>query len=179
MTAYGISAFVAHRDIEPTKEWQSEIELALNTADALCALLHPAFHESKWTDQEVGFAMGRQLLIIPVRLGIDPYGFIGKSQALNGTGKTALSLAHEIFQVLSTHKQTAERLAEAVVARFEGAESYRSAKEAVALLEGLPSLRPSLRARLEGASANNVQVREAFGVPERIAALVSRLSGTA
>ena len=53
----GISAFVAHNDIEPTKEWQAEIELALKTCESLVALLHPEFHKSNWTDQEIGFTM--------------------------------------------------------------------------------------------------------------------------
>ncbi len=39
---YSIDAFVAHDDIEPTKEWQLEIERALWTADALAALLTTA-----------------------------------------------------------------------------------------------------------------------------------------
>jgi hypothetical protein len=59
LLAYGISGFVAHSDIEPTMEWQDQIETALSTCDALVALLHDKFHESKWTDQEIGFAMGR------------------------------------------------------------------------------------------------------------------------
>jgi hypothetical protein len=33
-------------DIEPTRKWQDEIELALSTADALVAMLTPGFHES-------------------------------------------------------------------------------------------------------------------------------------
>jgi hypothetical protein len=53
---FGISAFVAHNDIEPTLEWQGEIETALATCDALVALLHPKFNASPWTDQEIGFA---------------------------------------------------------------------------------------------------------------------------
>ena len=32
---FGITAFVAHNDIEPTLEWQAQIETALSTADAL------------------------------------------------------------------------------------------------------------------------------------------------
>src|ERR1700722_735851 len=56
---FGISGFVAHNDIEPTVEWQTEIETALATCDALVALLHENFHDSNWTDQEIGFAMGR------------------------------------------------------------------------------------------------------------------------
>ena len=77
---YAISGFVAHSDIQPTKEWQNEIELALETCDSLIALLIPEFHKSKWTDQEIGMALGRNILIIPIKNGQNPYGFIGKFQ---------------------------------------------------------------------------------------------------
>ena len=59
LLSYGISSFVAHSDIEPTSEWQTQIETALASCEALVALLHEKFHESKWADQEIGFAMGR------------------------------------------------------------------------------------------------------------------------
>jgi hypothetical protein len=35
LSGFGISCFVAHNDIEPTKEWQREIEAALASCDAL------------------------------------------------------------------------------------------------------------------------------------------------
>ena len=52
--------------------------------DALAAILTPGFNESKWTDQEVGVAVGRGSLIIPIRKGMNPYGFIGKYQGMQG-----------------------------------------------------------------------------------------------
>jgi hypothetical protein len=51
LRSFGVSAFVAHENIEPTK-WQDEIEKALLSMNALAAILMPGFHESKWTDQE-------------------------------------------------------------------------------------------------------------------------------
>jgi hypothetical protein len=78
----GISAFVAHADIEPTKEWQEEIENALETMHAFVALMTEDFHDSKWTDQEVGYALARHVPIIAAQMGLNPYGFIGKFQAL-------------------------------------------------------------------------------------------------
>jgi len=39
LRTYGISAFVAHVDIEPTREWQDEIEAGLYSMDALAAKL--------------------------------------------------------------------------------------------------------------------------------------------
>ena len=93
LLGYGISGFVAHNDIEPTLEWQTQIETALSTADSLVALLHPAFHKSNWTDQEIGFAMGRGLPVFAIRFGQDPYGFIGRFQGFVGGGKTPEVLA--------------------------------------------------------------------------------------
>ena len=47
---YGISGFVDHKDIAPTKEWQDEIVAGLDTCHAL-ALMHKDFHAS----QEIGY----------------------------------------------------------------------------------------------------------------------------
>jgi TIR domain len=79
---YGVSAFVAHEDIHPTKEWQDEIENALATMDGFVALMTSGFHDSDWTDQEVGYALARGVPIIAVRLERNPYGFLGKFQGL-------------------------------------------------------------------------------------------------
>ncbi len=57
--------------------------------DGFVALMTESFHESDWTDQEVGFAFARGVPIIAVRLGKDPYGFIGKFQALSSTWATS------------------------------------------------------------------------------------------
>jgi len=94
---FGVSCFVAHEDIHPTKTWQDEIEYALATMDGFVALMTENFHESDWTDQEVGFALARSIPMIAVRLGMDPYGFIGKFQALPGDWLTA---GQEIAQIL-------------------------------------------------------------------------------
>lgn len=86
---FGISCFVAHEDIHPTKAWQHEIENGLASMDGFVALMTENFHESDWTDQEVGFAFARGVPMIAVRLGKDPYGFIGKFQALSSTWATS------------------------------------------------------------------------------------------
>lgn len=100
LAVYGISCFVAHEDIEPTKEWSNEIEKALLTMDCLCAIITPDFINSKWCDQEVGFALGRRVLVIPIRKGYDPYGLMGKYQGIQSSGKNANKLAKEIFDTL-------------------------------------------------------------------------------
>ena len=94
LALFGFSCFVAHEDIHPTMQWQDEIENALATMDAFVALMTDNFHESDWTDQEVGYAFARGIPIVAVRLGRDPYGFIGKFQGLASRWETtAIDLA--------------------------------------------------------------------------------------
>ena len=83
----GIAGFVAHEDIEPSLEWQAEIELGLRSMHALAAILTPEFHASNWTDQEVGCTGARQSWCCRCNMA-SPYGFRGKFQALKGNFKT-------------------------------------------------------------------------------------------
>ena len=75
--------------------------LALNSAHALAAFLTYNFHKSEWTDQEVGIALGRGLLVIPVYLEIDPYGFMARKQAMSGNLKNIERLAMGLINILT------------------------------------------------------------------------------
>ena len=103
---YGIDSFVAHEDITPSKEWQIEIEKALFTMDALCAIVVPNFIKSQWCDQEVGIALGQKKLVISIDKGEVPYGFFGKYQALKSLNKTANDLAADVWKALHSNERT-------------------------------------------------------------------------
>jgi len=167
---YSISGFVAHSDIEPTKEWQDEIELALRTSDALVALMIPGFHDSKWTDQEIGLALGRDLLIIPVRMGQDPYGFIGKFQAIRFQDTASLSL--EIFESLLKNKKTSKKMTNAIMYLFENSGSFALAKNNMSLVEKIEYWDKNLIERLIAAKRNNSQIEDSFGVKGRLNRIV-------
>jgi len=174
---YGISGFVAHNDIEPTLEWQSQIETALATADSLVALLHPAFHVSNWTDQEIGFAMGRGLPVFAVRFGQDPYGFIGRFQGFTGGDKTPEILAREIFDAYRKNKQTQKRMGEVLLNLLEDSSSFASAKSRIGYLEQLDVWDAAFVPRLEAALEANSQISGSWGVPERVQALAKKWAG--
>jgi hypothetical protein len=171
---FGISCFVAHNDIEPTSEWQTQIETALSTCDALVALLHPNFHASNWTDQEIGFAMGRGVPTFTVRLGQDPYGFISRFQAFNGSGKTPNQLSCELFYAYRKNKQTHRRVSEVLIGLFEESGSFAEAKEYIGYLEELEHWEPSFSTRIRSAAKANSQIRDAWHVPSRVEALIKK-----
>ncbi len=168
LLSYQISSFIAHVDIEPTKKWQDEIELALSTADALVALLTPGFHESKWTDQEIGFAMGRSLPILSIRLGEEPYGFLAREQAIQGIEVTEDKLARSIFNVFVKNKQTQKRMAESLAYRFAESNAYATAKSNFALLEKTEYWDKRLSAQVKRAVKENSQVSDAWYIPEKV-----------
>lgn len=171
---FGISAFVAHNDIEPTLEWQAQIEAGLSTADSLIALLHPDFHSSKWTDQEVGFAMGRGLPVFAIHFGQAPYGFIGRFQAFIGQGKASSALAREIFDTYRKSKQSQRKMAEILMNLFEDSGSFAEAKVRVGYLEDLTVWDASYVHRLQEALESNSQIEGSWGVPDKVAALCKR-----
>jgi nucleoside 2-deoxyribosyltransferase len=173
---FGISCFIAHNDIEPTLEWQTQIETALATCDVLIALLHENFHASNWTDQEIGFAMGRGVPAFAVRFGQDPYGFIGRFQAFNGNKKTAAALARELFDAYRKNKQTQRRMSEILVGLFEESGSFAEAKAPIGFLEDLDLWEPSFSTRVRSAAKTNSQISQSWGVPERVTALLKKWS---
>lgn len=177
LLSYGITSFVAHEDIEPTKEWQDEIEIALKTMDGLASLLTPGFHESKWTDQEVGVAIGRSVPIISIRYGLNPYGFIGKYQGLQGSGKNLKQISKEILMILLNKENSQQKMVHGLVHSFIESESFEESKEKIGLIEEAPYLSTELLQSLENSIKENRQIRNSWGVPESIKALKKKFMG--
>jgi len=116
LSKYDIAGFVAHEDIHPTLPWQDEIERALQTMDALIAVHTVGFSASIWTQQEIGYALGRGTMVISFKMGEDPTGFIGKHQALPRRNRTAEQIAEEIDKLLASDARTKGRLGDAKAA---------------------------------------------------------------
>ena len=173
MNAYGVSCFVAHEDIDPTSLWQTEIEKALFSMHSLVALLREGFNASKWTDQELGVAFGRQVPIIPIRLGVDPYGLIGKYQAMNGSNKAPTALAEEVYDLLWKDPKLHADLTEGIVSRLEASESWAESKFLMTPMRRIQRLSPDLISRLRQALETNSQVSGSFGVKAKVESLIS------
>ncbi len=172
LQCHGVSAFVAHEDITPSLEWQNEIELALRSMHALAPLLTPDFHPSNWADQEVGFALGKGVLVVPVRMGCDPYGFIGKVQGLSGSLEQPARVASLLVDVLLNHPSTHRHMRKGLVFAFAAANSYIHAINLSKVISTVNDFAEDEKSGIQRACRENSQVFNATGVVARVCSAI-------
>jgi hypothetical protein len=176
---YGVDGFEAHEDIKPGREWQRVIEAALHSCDALTALLHQGFKESSWCDQEVGFALGRGVPVVPMKIHLDPYGFFGLVQAISPGTRKPKDVARELVDIHLNDKRTSEVLTEAIVRRLMEAQSFDQANGLAKLLSEKPErVTRDQMTRLRKAQKENGQVESAFDVEHAFAKIERALAPT-
>jgi hypothetical protein len=167
----GIDAYVAHDMIEPTKEWMDEIEAALRTCDATAAILSEDFVQSQWCDQEIGVSIGRRILIVAIRQGADPHGFIGKYQAIPGDASpmAAENIAANLQTTLIAHDLTKAKMAEATVHAYAESTSFDDARANLARVKEIPKplWTDEMVAEAEKAGEEKVDLRDGdwYGKP--------------
>lgn len=125
LEGWGISSFIAHQDIEPSKEWQVEIEAGLNSMALMIAFIEPGFINSAWTDQEVGYALGRNIDVLPILIGENPHGFIGKIQGINAKGKIPSKVSQQIILILLKKPRYRKQLLAGMSKAFSIAQSNK------------------------------------------------------
>lgn len=129
LASYGISAFVAHDTIEPMTTWQREIEKGLETMEVMLAFITDDFHGSFWTNQEVGYALGKGVPVIPVKFERkDPQGFIGTTQALKGDLDDPGASAPAIYKVLVEKLGQRGRLQQTLISAFASTPNWDEAR---------------------------------------------------
>ena len=176
LAKFGISAFVAHEDIEPTEEWMDVIQDNLGSCDALVALLHPGFHASKWTDQEIGSVMGRGKPVFAVKMGEDPYGFIARFQAFNGYQKSATEIAAAIVKKLISNPASRTAVARGIVKAFVESPNFSESTRLIECVEALQYWDGEMLAMLEHGLEKNFQLHgeRYHHVPARTEAVIDK-----
>ena len=129
LESYGISSFVAHDSIEPLTVWQAEIVKGLETMEIMLAFVTGDFHDSIWANQEIGFALGRNIPIVSLKLKkTDPKGFIARQQALKCGYKNVADAAPRIYKLLADKLDNKERLQTALIRAFVKSPNFDEAK---------------------------------------------------
>lgn len=101
LSALGISGFVAHESISPNSKWRDELRKGLQTMDSFLILLSKDYFSSVWTNQEIGYAIARNVPIFIYSIdGTSPDGFLMDIQAAKGTEDVAIA---EVRRGLQSH----------------------------------------------------------------------------
>ena len=175
---YDIASFVAHEDIAPTEEWQNVILCALSTMDILAVLLTEEASSSQWVNQEIGCALGSNKPIVPIRLGIDPFGFISRIQALGGQGKSNDQIADELFELMLTKKRLSliEQAKYAFISAVRNAPSFKISAKLGELLPKIDALTYEQIEILISAYNGNDQAYRSFILRDSLMPNLNRLS---
>lgn len=126
----GICCFIAHDTIQATKEWRKEILNGLETMEAMLIFLTNDLHDSPYTNQEIGFALGRHVPIISLKLeSKDPQGFIAHEQALRGTLENPANSAAKIYKLIGERLGSKERMQTALISSFISSPGFSETRD--------------------------------------------------
>lgn len=161
----GVGLFVAHVDIEPGDDWHRTIELNLSTCDGGVAFLRPGFIESRWCDQEVGWLLGRPVPVLGIRFSQDPYGPLGRVQAIAGDGRSVAALASAILAWVAAQPQLSRQLVASTVEAMGASGSFSHSDELWARIRSSDDLTRNEVGKIATALRDNNQLRGESRLP--------------
>lgn len=154
----GVHGFVAHDSVEVTAEWQTVIERALNTCDALAALVHPEANGSVWCQQEIGWAMGRGIPHFLIRIPTVPTGFPARTQWSMCEPDAPDVAAEHILKWVNGLPGFGDRLTSGLFEALRRARSYEGARDVAVRIAQVAPLTSAQMDVLDEIVAGNDQV---------------------
>jgi hypothetical protein len=162
------SVFVAHDDMVPSGDFVTTILAMLRKCEILICLLTPNFETSDWTDQECGFALANDKIILPISKGPNPHGFIRDKQAYKIKKGEPISLVvKRALAGLATHKSVRSRFRNVLISSIRSSRSFEDSILRIGLLKSFaPLTRKQLALILKYADANDQVYRSVGAMKE-------------
>lgn len=173
---FGYSCFLAHEDIKPTQIWIDEILKNLQESDILLAIITDGFETSPWCNQEIGYFIGCNKLIVPVKINENPPGFISKIQALKALATDPFIHPQQINDIIRKNGYMPNVFKDFLVDCFVKSPSFVDADfrfEEIAKIQGYnkDQIENILNAVLE-----NSQIYDCFKVKPKITRFINGLT---
>lgn len=178
LETYGMACFVAHETIPADEEWQKTILKGLETMEVMIAVITDDFSDSVYCMQEVGFALGRSVPVISLKVGAsDPVGFTSHKQAQRGSLDAPLKAAKNLFQLIGDRLRRLDRLTDVLVASFCDAQDWHDARDRFDRLKShVKSLNSSQVDQIVAAYAANDQLHNAIYLDNQANRLVKYMN---
>ena len=183
LDSYGFDTFLAHDDLVPSVEWQKTIVRRLKDSQVFLPLLTDSFAESDWTDQETGVAVALGKIIVPMKVTINPYGFISKYQAQSFAGamdgksfdRSLISEAcWKIVKTLASNKKIADAIRSGVIEAFGSSKSFAQASENAKKVRGLEPFSADQMNEIVRHAGRNSQIYGGWDARNYVNSLIQR-----
>ena len=169
---YALQVFLAHEDIEPSAEWVDTILDELKACDVFIPILTKNFEESDWTDQETGIAIAYNKLIIPIKLSVDPHGFISRYQALKIDINNIKTSCHELIKVISSHPKLRSLFRNALIKKFGDSNNFENASHNTKILLSIEDFTIHQVNDIINHTINNIQINRCYKARDKLRNLI-------
>jgi len=126
----------------------------------LIALMTENFKNSDWTSQEIGFALGRKKPILSINMGMEPYGFIKKYQAIDSTWDTVF---RDIKDNLFKYFLKEQKVLDTYIKLMKNCNNYGIGNNISKYLPSLTTLSESQVVKIIEIFNSNDQLQGSFG----------------
>lgn len=186
LSCYGLSAFVAHKDIQLSEEWAKEIEDQLSKCKVFIAFLTANFKTSEWCCQEAGVAYSNNLKIIPLNCDgtTNSYGFLSKFQTRplifeedDQNPYAMLKLRKDVLNIVNvilSEKEIIEFTRSSILNRVGEIHSFHDSECIFSLIPKLEPLTEEEVKRLIKLSVTNNQIYGAGSAQEPLKKIISK-----
>lgn len=170
----GINAIMAKHSIRPGANWAQTILDHLEESSALLCIASRGYTKSPWCQQEIGWAIGRDIPALWVRYNSTEHsvGFLMANQELIPTDSlNQAEIAREVCTWLATHQKTHEEARASLLRALAGSSTYQQTRDIASVLATLGSLTDDEWRQIDEAAENNRQVGEAYYYSDRVSGI--------
>lgn len=172
-----IDVFIAHETIEPDLPWQQEIKLGLASCHALMFVATDASNKSWWCQQEVGWALGRGILVTSYMLEKEPVGFANGLQGWKVRSHDLLKIREKLLSKFAKDDRTEPAMREPLVQLIQASNTARQIDYTLDYVDLLKSLGPEQLERMNNVLSQPF-VSEAKPLEQRIQATLTNFGFT-
>jgi len=173
---YGIGTFIAHEDIDPSKEWEEEIIKNLELCDIFMPILTSNFKDSYWCDQESGIAFNMKKMIMPLTIDLKPYGFLSRYQSLKIDKDDIRNSCRRIINTLKEDDKFKEKIKDCLITSLLKSKHFSESNEKVLIVKEMEPFNKEQINKIMVGFIENDELTNAFQVIDHIKIWVNKYS---
>ena len=166
----GINAIIASHSIRPGADWAQMILGHLVESSALLCIASRGYTDSAWCQQEIGWAIGRNIPALWIRYDSAEHstGFLkSKQELVPSEPLDEAEIARAIGAWLAAEDKTREETRATLLRALTFSSTYQQTRDIAHVLATLDSLTDDEWKQINDAAASNRQVRDAISYFDR------------